>query len=364
MRDLAVSRRGRLRLAVGLVAATAVVVAFVVTEVVPELTLPVGFVLGAILASTDPVAVTALARRLRLPRRLNTLVQAESLLNDATSLVLFTVAVGVVVDGGGVSWPSAVGRFFLLAGGGAVVGLVLAWLSGLFRARTEDATIQTAIALLTPYVASSSPSARCLGCHRGGRRRTRRRCTEPGDLRRSHQVADRMRSTAWSSSCSRAWSSASSGSSCHGRSALCRQSRVSSGGRLPCSLPCWSPASVGWPSRCRPRGFRALLNGESEHSGWRVVAVMSWAGTRGVVPLAAALSIPFTVDWGAPFPHRDLLLVVTTSTIVVTLVVQGLSLGPLVQRLGVLDDPARERHEEAMARGELAARWPRTGWLS
>jgi CPA1 family monovalent cation:H+ antiporter len=82
--------------------------------------------------------------------------------------------------------------------------------------------------------------------------------------------------------------------------------------------------------------------------------VLSWAGTRGVVPLAAALSIPLTVDGGAAFPQRDLLLVVATFTIVLTLVVQGLSLEPLVRRLGVLEDPAQERDEEAQARVELA----------
>jgi CPA1 family monovalent cation:H+ antiporter len=144
---------GVLRLAVGLVAVTAAEVALVATAIVPQMTLSVGFVLGAILASTDPVAVSALARRLHLPRRVNTLVQAESLLNDATSLVLFTVAVHVVVTGGGVSWPDAIGRFFALAGGGLLVGLVLAWLNSLVRARTEDALIETVIALLTPYAA-------------------------------------------------------------------------------------------------------------------------------------------------------------------------------------------------------------------
>jgi CPA1 family monovalent cation:H+ antiporter len=108
---------------------------------------------------------------------------------------------------------------------------------------------------------------------------------------------------------------------------------------------------IGWlaASFATPRIRRS-----AEHSGWRVVAVLSWAGTRGVVPLAAALSIPLTVDGGAAFPQRDLLLVVATFTIVLTLVVQGLSLEPLVRRLGVLEDPAQERDEEAQARVELA----------
>ncbi len=81
--------------------------------------------------------------------------------------------------------------------------------------------------------------------------------------------------------------------------------------------------------------------------------VISWSGTRGVVPLAAALSIPLTVS-GAPFPHRDLLLVVTTSCILLTLVVQGLTLQPLVRRLGVTDDPAGHVRDEALARNAAA----------
>src|SRR6185369_12691219 len=82
----------------------------------------------------------------------------------------------------------------------------------------------------------------------------------------------------------------------------------------------------------------------------RIVAVTSWAGTRGVVPLAAALSIPLTVEEGAPFPHRDLLLVLATTCIAITLVVQGLTLGPMVRRSGLVDDPQSRTREEAIAR--------------
>jgi CPA1 family monovalent cation:H+ antiporter len=81
--------------------------------------------------------------------------------------------------------------------------------------------------------------------------------------------------------------------------------------------------------------------------------VISWAGTRGVVPLAAALSIPLTVS-GEPFPHRDLILVLTSSCILVTLVVQGFSLEPLVRRLGVSDDPGGLDRDETRARNAVA----------
>ena len=351
-RDLRSVAGGVFRLAIGLVAATAIAVALVAHAAVPQLTIPVGFVLGAILASTDPVAVTALARRLRLPRRLNTLVQAESLLNDATSLVLFTVAVHVVTSGQGISWPDAIGRFFLLGGGGALIGLVVAWLNGLLRSRTEDALIETAIALLTPYlgfaVAERINVSGVTAVVVAG-------------------LAVSARGPAVTSGTIRLQVSA-----VYGVVVFLLESVVFSliGLELPRvirDLPAgehgfWLPAlavvgvvlltRLGWIAASV--ALPAARRNAPADSGWRAVAVMSWAGTRGVVPLAAALSIPLTVASGAPFPHRDLLLVLATLTIVVTLVVQGLSLEPLVRRLGVLEDAGGELVEEARARRDLA----------
>ena len=89
-------------------------------------------------------------------------------------------------------------------------------------------------------------------------------------------------------------------------------------------------------------------------SVWAVPAVVSWAGTRGVVPLAAALSIPLTTDSGAPLPQRDLLLVVAVTVIVISLIVQGLTLEPLVRRAAVARPAASTQQEEAAARLRLA----------
>ncbi|WP_308042289.1 cation:proton antiporter [Streptomyces sp. 8L] len=139
-------------LALGLVLASAAAVALVVSAFTP-LSPAMAFVLGAVLASTDPVAVTALGRRLPLPPRIQVLVQGESLFNDATSLVLFKVAVTGAVAASAVSLPGAVGQFLLLGGGGAVVGGAVGALVGLIRRRTGDATLETVIALVTPYAA-------------------------------------------------------------------------------------------------------------------------------------------------------------------------------------------------------------------
>src|SRR5262249_11214822 len=139
-------------LALGLVAASAAAVAAVAVAITP-LSTPMAFVLGTVLASTDPVAVTALGRRLPLPPRLHALIQAESLFNDATGLVLFRVAVGFAVVGGAIPWGRAALDFVLAAGGGAGIGMVVAGGAILIRRRIEDPVLETVVALVTPYAA-------------------------------------------------------------------------------------------------------------------------------------------------------------------------------------------------------------------
>ena len=144
-------------LAVGLVLASAVAVA-VVAGAVADLPASLAFVLGAVLASTDPVAVSALGRRLSLPPRVQALVQAESLFNDATSLVLFQIAVSFAVAGtAGTSMAGVLlhgaGQFAVLAAGGAVAGGVLAAGVVLLRRRVSDPVLDTVVALVTPYAA-------------------------------------------------------------------------------------------------------------------------------------------------------------------------------------------------------------------
>ncbi|MEU0435994.1 cation:proton antiporter [Streptomyces sp. NPDC006290] len=139
-------------LSIGLVLASAAAVGAVASLVTP-LSWQMAFVLGAVLASTDPVAVTALGRRLALPPKVQMLVQAESLFNDATSLVLFRVAVSLAVASAAANWGAAGGEFVLLAGGGTVIGAALAGVVTLIRRRTEDPVLETVIALVTPYAA-------------------------------------------------------------------------------------------------------------------------------------------------------------------------------------------------------------------
>jgi CPA1 family monovalent cation:H+ antiporter len=337
-------------LAVGLVLFSAAAVGAVASAVTP-LPLTMAFVLGAVLASTDPVAVTALGRRLSLPPRVQVLVQAESLFNDATSLVLFRVAVSVAVASGAVTWPGVGGEFALLAGGGCALGAAVAGAVALIRRRTQDPVLETVIALVTPYASyvlaeslhtSGVTAVVVTGVVLGG---TGQRLTNARIRLQLHAV--------------------------YGTVVFLLESVVFSliGLELPGLIRDLSDADGMWPLQALAVAATLMTvrmlwvfplsaalqrkNGDPE-SSWRVAAVTSWAGTRGVVPLAAALSIPLAADDGTPLPQRELVLVLATSVVVVTLIVQGFTLAPLVRRSGIALEPAHTRREEAEAAAGIA----------
>jgi CPA1 family monovalent cation:H+ antiporter len=324
-------------LALGLVAVTAVAVALLAHGVEPSVSLAAAFVLGAVLSSTDPVAVTALARRLNLPVRTSTLVQSESLFNDATSLVLFQAAVGAVVAGDSDVGTAAV-TFLRLGVGGVAVGAVLGWLAARGLQREQRGWVVLAVDVTIPYVAAVgahfalvSPVTAVIvaglmvsGLGRRGQPPARRRAvaTYGAAVRLlenavfaviGYQLAVFMRDLPSSQ-----------------RTTAITMTAVIVGALLVVRAAALGIAAV---FVARRPGRKA-----ASYRPWQAAAVVTWAGTRGVVPLAAALAIPATVDSGSAFPHRALLLVVATAVVVVTLVVQGTTLRPLVTRLGVVDN--------------------------
>ncbi|MEU3573906.1 Na+/H+ antiporter [Kitasatospora sp. NPDC036755] len=348
LRDLRAVWRPVTVLSFGLVFASAAAVGFVAVSVA-GLPPAMAFVLGAVLSSTDPVAVTALGRRLALPGRVQALVQAESLFNDATSLVLFKVAVGIAVGvGGTVDLPGAGGRLLLLGGGGSLVGALVAALAALLRRRTTDPVLETVIALVTPYAAYVlAESAQASGVTS---------VVVAGVLlgRSGHRLTDaRIRLQL------------------HAVSAVVvflLESVVFAivGLELP-ALVRELPASTGWwPLQALALAAvliavrvlwtlpltRAVKPSRGRLS-WRVAGVVTWAGTRGVMPLAAALSIPLPGHDGGPLTGRPLVLVLTTSVVVLTLVVQGLTLAAVVHRSGLALEPEHTAREEDGARDEL-----------
>ncbi|HEU5386124.1 MAG TPA: Na+/H+ antiporter [Streptosporangiaceae bacterium] len=351
-RELRAVWRPVIILAVGLVLASAAAVA-AVAGAVAGIPASLAFVLGAVLASTDPVAVSALGRRLSLPPRVQALVQAESLFNDGTSLVLFQIAVSFAVAGtagqavGGVVLNGAV-RFMVLTLGGAAAGSVLAAGAVLLRRRVTDPVLETVIALVTPYAAyvlgtalHVSPVLAVIvaGLVTGGRRD---RITSARSRLQLHSVYQTV--------------------------IFLLESVVFSliGLQLPTLIRALSGSEAWLTDALAVTGTLIIarmlwvfpLSAVSQRRGgarpsWPVPAVVSWAGTRGVVPLAAALSIPLTTAGGAPLAHRDLILVIAIAAIVISLIVQGLTLGPLVRVAGIAQ-PGDADEEDAAARLRLA----------
>jgi monovalent cation/hydrogen antiporter len=353
-RDLLAVWRPVLVLAVGLVLASAAAVA-AVAGAVAGIPASMAFVLGSVVASTDPVAVSALGRRLSLPPKVQALVQAESLFNDATSLVLFQIAVSFAIAGtagrttaGGALLHGA-GQFAILAAGGAAVGGVLAAGILRLRRRISDPVLETVVALVTPYAAfvlgqalhvSPVTAVIIAGLVIGGRRE---RITTAQSRLQLHSVYQTV--------------------------IFLLESVVFSliGLQLPTLIRDLSHGAA-WPAAALAVAGTLIMTRMlwvfplsavvQRRSGvrrptWPVPAVVSWAGTRGVVPLAAALSIPLTTTAGTPLPQRDLILVLATAVIVISLIVQGLTLEPLV-RLAGIGRADSARHEETVARLRLA----------
>ena len=353
-RDVRAVWRPVVVLAVGLVLASAVAVA-AVAGAVASLSASMAFVLGAVLASTDPVAVGALARRISLPARVQALVQAESLFNDGTSLVLFQIAVALATGATARTAPAAVllhgaGEFVLLAGGGALAGAVVAAGAVVLRRRVTDPVLETVAALLTPYVAyllgevlhvSGVTAVIVAGLVIGSKRTEITTAQTRLQLHSVYQVVIFVLESVVFSLIGLELPT------------LVR-ALGHTGGWLVAAL-----AVTGTLIAIRAAWVFVMSALSGRRGGtrpaWPAAAVVSWAGTRGVVPLAAALSIPLTTASGAPLPQRDLVLVLAAATIVVSLIVQGLTLEPLARLAGFgRAGPAGPVHEETIARLRLA----------
>jgi monovalent cation/hydrogen antiporter len=148
-RDLRADARAISLSAVGLVLATTVAVAVVAHAMVEGMGWPAAFALGAIVSPTDPLAATAIGRRLGVPRRIITLLEGESLVNDATALVAYRIAVAAAVSGGFVVWQAGL-RFVVTAAGGVAVGLLAGWLVAELRRRLDDPVVEIVVSVFWP----------------------------------------------------------------------------------------------------------------------------------------------------------------------------------------------------------------------
>ncbi|GAB2743909.1 Na+/H+ antiporter [Amycolatopsis magusensis] len=326
-------------LSVGLVAFTTIGVGLVTWLVIPGLPLAAGLALGAVVAPPDAVAATAVARRVGMPRRIVRILEGESLLNDASALVALRTAIAAIA--GSVSLLEVGGDFLLAAGGGILVGLVGGKIAYLLRARMEDPVLDTATSLVVPFAAYLAAeeihgsgvlavviAGLMLGNH------------EPRMLSGSSRLANRLN---WRTiqfllenlvflliglQLRRILEEA-------GRSELGIGPLI---GVCAAVLAATVLTRIAWMFGIGT--IRRLLRGKAWP--WSYSAVISWAGMRGVVTLAAAFVLP------ADTPHRSVLVLAAFVVVAGTLLLQGMTLPRLVRRLGLPPpDPAEDALQEA-----------------
>ena len=150
IRDFKANVRPILLLAIGLVLFTAIAVAVVTQALVPEMTWPVALTLGAIVAPPDAVAATAVLRRLGVPRRVLTILEGESLINDASSLIIYRTAIDAVLVGSASLLLAGI-SFFVVGFGGIAVGLVAGWVVTRAMLKTSDPTLEIILSFIAPH---------------------------------------------------------------------------------------------------------------------------------------------------------------------------------------------------------------------
>jgi len=349
-RDLKAQIRPIALLAIGLVLLTTVTVA-VVGHVAIGLSWPVAFVLGVIVSPTDPVTVASTAERLGLPRNIITILEGESLINDGTALALYRTAVAAVVAGS-FSILNA-GLEFVFSGiGGAAIGLAVGWTISRVRWWVEDPLVETTIALLTGYAAylpaeelgaSGVIAVVVTGLYLSWQSP---KMTSPRNRLQVFEVLwvmDFLLNSVLFILIGLQLSTISGELSGESPAMLVLYALLVSSAVIVTRLV-WT-----FPMAYLPHYLSRRMRERNPFPPWRQVTFVSYAGMRGGVSLAAALSLPLTVGSGEPFPGRDLVIFLTFCVILVTLVLQGLNLPLLVRCLG-LEDDGEEEHEENEAR--------------
>lgn len=345
-----------LLLAFGLVAATVVAVGYLMHWLVPSLPLAAAFALGAIVSPTDAVATASVTQRLPLPPRVTHIVNGESLINDASGLVAFKFAVAAVATGT-FSWLQATEQFVWLAGGGALIGVAVALVIGQARVRlvrlcVDDPKIQTIISLLTPYAAylaaeslnvSGILAIVASGLYAG--------------IHDSRHLSLQTRRHAWE-----VWAMilylfnglAFLLLGLQLKSVMLGMPDVSWRALLGYALALFAVITLVrllwvFPGTYVPQLLSQRIRVREGPRNPRAVFLVGWAGIRGSITLAAALSLPLVSVNGAPFPGRNLILFLAGATIILTLCINGLTL-PLVIRVLNLPHDGGAGREEREAR--------------
>jgi len=365
-RDLKQVLRPVLALAFGLVLATVLVVGYALHALIPSLPLAAAFALGAIVSPTDAVATAAMTERLPLPRKVTLILNGESLINDASGLVAFKVAVAATATGA-FSLLAASSELLLVAAGGALVGVAVGYAASVLqgvihRASGDVPLVHTLVSLLTPFAAYLAAEAvevsGILAVVTGGLYAGWHDARHMGTLTRQAAMqvwamvlfvfnslvflllglslpaaivalADRHDWTTLALQAGALW-------------------LIVTLIRLAWVFPfTYLPSLV----------FRSFRGQGTSHP--RGAFIVGWAGLRGSVTMAAALSLPVTLAADTPFPGRELIIFLSATTILLTLIINGLTLPFFIRKLGLRGDGSAERElhaaEVALARAGATA---------
>ncbi len=349
--EFVANRRPISLLAIGLVLMTTTVIATVAHFFIPGFSWGLGFVLGAIVSPPDAVAATSVTKGLGLPRRITSILEGESLINDASALIAYRYAVAAVVSGA-FSLFDASWHFLLVGLGGAAIGWAVGWVVVRIQNVLTDATLITVLTVLMPFgvylAAEHVHVSGVLAVVFMGLMMSRR----------SHDVFDNqtrlLKHSFWNVL----------GFLLNGFVFILiglQLRGILSGLGGKDSWQLW-PATgygllvsavaiairLGWvfPVSYLGHWLGRWLGRRSPQPSRRSLFITSWAGMRGVMSLATALALPYALQNGEDFPQRNIILFITFVVILVTLVVQGLTLPWLVRQLGVQESPAQRAAEE------------------
>lgn len=344
-------------LAVGCVIFSMSAVAWVAHTFIPGFGWAEAFVLGAIISPPDAVAATSATKGLGVPRRIVTILEGESLVNDATGLIAYKYAIAAVISGSFILWEAGL-QFLWVASAGVVVGLITGQIFlWIHRITPDNATTDTTLTFLAPYIAYLSAEAFHLS----------------GVL----AVVTAGLFLAW-----------------HSSEIFSQQSRLQANGtwdtvlfilnglififiglQLPFIMNGMREYSftdllfyggivsatviIGriiwvYPGAYVPRWLSKRIRRNEPKLNPRLVTIVAWSGMRGIVSLAAALALPLTINGSTPFPNRNLIIFITFTVIFATLVLQGLTLPHLIKWFGIKSD-GKEHEEELEARLIIAS---------
>jgi Na+/H+ antiporter len=340
-------------LAFGLVIFTSTIIAFFATAVIPGFTLPMGFLLGGIISPPDAVAATSVLKNIKIPKRITTILEGESLVNDASSLIVLRFALAAVLTGQ-FSLHEAATEFFVVTVMGIVIGLAVAHVMYVIhRFLPTTANIDSALTLISPYfmylAAEQFHYSGVMAVVSGGLFLSYR----------SHEIFTDGQSRLQTIN---VWSTIIIVLNGLVFTLIGLELPVIMKGLEGYSLKeAWSYGLIIsaivilirlvwiYPGTFVPRWLFKSIRTTEPSPGWKNPFIVGWAGMRGVVSLAAALSLPLITPAGQAFPHRNLIIFITFVVILVTLVFQGFTLPILVKLMNIKDiDPAVPEDQQEM----------------